>query len=407
MISAADDFALKATFNDEVSAFGKAVMNLRDLPGQPENPIYRAGKETYRGFAGFILPFIKIADRLMVRGFEYTPIGAVKSAAARVGKNPNYVEAADLAARSSIGTVFMAYAASLAMEGRLTAAAPTDEAEKAAFYGAGKQAWSVRTDDGLWIPYGGLQPVGTPFAFAASAWKGWYEHMEDPTPEAVGFAAAEVGKYVTDQSYMDAMGKLLDAITGDSNRAFTDLAVNTTWGFAPYSGLTRSIAKGIDPRVIDAERVADRLWQNVPGVSLGMDARLTPWGEEVVPVGGRLRAGLAPGSILLPSKEKSNPLDQELDRLGMPLGYVGKTLSDKLGKGKSRGSWKLTPDEWYYYQQTAGRTSRKLLERLYSKPGYGAWDIERQREETEKAIGAAREYARIQTVRRHRGLGHV
>lgn len=410
MIEAADSFALKATFNDEASALGKAIMNLRDLPGlaEPKSTVGKLGVETYRGIAGFVLPFIKIADRLMVRGFEYTPIGTLKSVGAR--QAGNFVESADLAARSAIGSVVMAYAASLAMEGRLTAAAPSDEAEKAAFFGAGKQAWSVRTDDGLWIPYGGLQPVGTPFAMAASFWKGWTENEESPSDERLAWGAQQVGQYVTDQSYMDGLSKLIEAISGgkgQAGRAGADMLTNTAWGFAPYSGLTRSIAKGVDPRVIDAERIADRLWQNVPGVSLGMDARLTPWGEEVVPVGGRLRAGLAPGSILLPSKEKPNPIDQELDRLGMPLGYVGKTLSDKLGKGKSRGRWKLTPDEWYYYQQTAGRTSRKLLERLYSKPGYGAWDIERQREETEKAIGAAREYARIQTVRRHRGLGHV
>lgn len=410
MIDAADDFALKATFNDEASAFGKAIMNLRDLPGlaEPESAIGRAGVETYRGIAGFVLPFIKIADRLMVRGFEYTPVGTIKSIGAR--QAGNFVESADLAARSAFGSVVMAYAASLAMEGRLTAAAPADEAEKAAFFGSGKQAWSVRTDDGLWIPYGGLQPVGTPFALAASFWKGWTENGEQPTDERIAWGVQQVGQYVTDQSYMDGLSKLIEAISGgkgQAGRAGADMITNTAWGFTPYSGLTRSIAKGVDPRVIDAEHVADRLWQNVPGVSLGMDARLTPWGEEVIPVGGRLRSGLAPGSILLPSKEKPSPLDQELDRLGMPLGYVGKTLSDRLGRGKSRGSWKLTPDEWYYYQQTAGRTTRKLLERLYSKEGYPIWDIERQREETEKAIGAAREYARIQTVRRHRGLGHV
>lgn len=408
MIDAADNFALKATFNDEVSAFGKSIMNLRDLPGvaEPKSAIGKAGLETYRGLAGFVLPFIKIADRLMVRGFEYSPIGTLRSVAAR--QTGNFVESADLAARSAIGSVVMAYAASLAMEGRLTAGAPTDEAEKAAFFGAGKQAWSVRTDDGIWIPYGGLQPVGTPFALTASFWKGWTENGESPTDERIAWGAQQVGAYVTDQSYMDGLSKLIEAISGgkgQAGRAGADLISNTAWGFAPYSGLTRSVAKGIDPRVIDADRIADRLWQNVPGISLGMDARLTPWGEEVVPVGGRLRSGLAPGSILLPSREKSNPLDKELDRLGMPLGYVGKTLSDKLGKGKSRGRWTLTPDEYHYYQQTAGRTTRKLLERLYAKEGYPSWDIERQREETEAAIGKAREYARIQMVRRHRGLG--
>lgn len=407
MIEAADSFALKATFNDPASAIGKQIMGLRDLPGvSSANPGVQLGIEGYRAGMGFILPFVKIADRLMVRGFEYTPLGAVSAIGAR--KAGNFASAADLAARSAIGSTILAYAASLAMEGRLTAGAPTDEAEKAAFYGANKQPWSVRTDDGVWIPFAGLQPVGTAFALAAAAWKGWQEHGDAPTIEQLGHAAGQVGAYVTDQSYMDGLAKFMDAISGserERGRAFSDLATNTAWGFSPFSGLTRSVARAVDPRVIDAESIADRLKQNVPGVSLGMDARLTPWGEDVVPTGGRLRPILPPGSILLPSKEEPNPLDQELERLGLPLGYVGKTIADRFGTGRSRGDWKLDQKEWYLYQQTAGRATKLMLERLYAKPGYPEWDVEVQRERTQQAIEAARKYARIIMVRYHRGQG--
>lgn len=405
MIDAADAFALKATFNDDASAIGKAVMGLRDLPGASStNPGLQAGLDTYRAGMGFILPFVKIADRLMVRGFEYTPLGIPMAVGAR--RAGNFAEAADLAARSSIGSVVLAYAASLAMEGRLTAGAPTDEGEKAAFYGAQKQPWSVRTDDGVWIPYGGLQPIGTPFAIAAAAWKGWKESDEAPDIEKLGHAAQQIGVYVTDQSYMEGLSKFMDAIGGtdaQSGRAFSDLATNTTWGFVPYSGMTRSIARGIDPRVIDAETIEQRLKQNVPGASLSMDARLTPWGEDVVPVGGRLRSVLAPGSILLPSQEKSNPLDQELERLGTPIGYVGKSIADKLPEGKSLGTWKLNQHEWNMYQRVAGRTTKMILEMRFSDPAYQNWDIESQRDEVGKLIEAARKYARIQMVRHRRG----
>jgi hypothetical protein len=405
---AADAFALKATFNDEASAFGKGIINLRDLPNHsyPDNPALQRTLEAYRAASGFILPFVKIADRLMVRGFEYSPLGAVPAVGAR--RAGNYAQSADLAARASIGSVALAYAASLAMEGRLTAGAPADEAERAAFYAAGKQPWSARTDDGVWIPYGGLQPIGTPFALAAAAWKGWAEHGEAPDVEKLGHAAAEVGVHVTDQSYMEGLSKFMDAVGGseaERGRAFSDLATNTAWGFAPYAGLTRSVTRAIDPRVIAAESIGQRLQQNVPMASLGMEAKLTPWGEDVVPSGGRLRAVLAPGSILLPSQERQSPLDQELERLGTPLGYVGKTIADRFGDGRSRGTWKLDQGEWHLYQQTAGRTTKLMLERLYAKPGYVEWDIEHQREETEKVIEAARKYARIVMVRYHRGQG--
>lgn len=405
MMAAADAFALKATFNDEASAVGKGIINLRDLPNAayPNNPGLQKALESYRLASGFILPFVKIADRLMVRGFEYTPLGAIPAIGAR--RAGSHAAAADYAARAAIGSSILAYAGSLAMEGRLTAGAPTDEGEKAAYFGANKQAWSARTDDGVWIPYGNLQPIGTAFALAAAAWKGWSEHGEAPNVEKLGHAAAQIGVYVTDQSYLDALSKFMDAIGGseaDRGRAFSDLATNTAWGFHPYSGLTRSIARGIDPRVIDAKTIADKLKQNVPGVSLGMDARLTPWGEDVVPAGGRLRSVLAPGSILLPSQEHLNPLDQELERLGTPLGYVGKTIADRFGDGPSRGSWKLAPHEWYLYQQLAGRASKQVLTQLQAQEGYAERDADMQRDQTQKAIEMARKYARIMMVRYHR-----
>lgn len=108
---------------------------------------------------------------------------------------------------------------------------------------------------------------------------------------------------------------------------------------------------------------------------------------------------------MLPSREQKNPLDEELSRLGMPLGYVGKTIADRFGEGKSRGQWQLNQKEWYLYQQTAGRATKMMLERLFAKPGYAEWDIEVQRDRTQQAIEAARKYSRILMVRYHRGMG--
>lgn len=514
MISAANNFALKATFNDETSAVGKAISNLRDIPNASSgNPALQTGIEAYRTGMGFMLPFIHIADRLMVRGLEYSPLSAVTAIGAR--RAGNYAEAADLAARASIGSLVMAYAASLAMEGRITGAAPSDEGERAAFYGANKQPWSVRTEGGVWVPYGQLQPVGTPFALAAAAYKGWSEHGEAPDTEKLGHAAAQIGSYVSDQSYLSSLGKLMDVISGsetDAGRAFADVAANTVWGFMPYSGLTRSVAKGIDPRVIDAKTIGERLEQNMPVASLGMNAKLDPWGEEVVPTGGRLRTILASGTVMLTSREKSRypvskvyrhdaatvtgrgnvetdyntplqpeeqaayaawkaryapndygmdydypgafkagvapdpvnghwpdtfkkpnhptfseesiyaqdapglaghwegdqfvpppelGLDEELARLGMPLGYVGRTISSK----RDGGMIKLTPDEHYIYQQAAGRASKLILQNLFTKEGWADLDIEAQRDEVTKAIGQARRFARFVVLRYHRKEG--
>lgn len=404
ILQAADKFARKATFTDETSALGTAVVGLRDLPGVTSpNPVINAGLETYRATMGFMLPFVHIADRLMARGLEYTPLSALESAGER--KIGNFAESANLAAKASIGSLVMAYAASLAMEGRITAGAPSGEAERAAFYGANKQPWSIRTDGGAWIPYGHMQPIAMPFALVASMHKGWTENQDAPAMEKLGNAAAQIGGHITDQSYLQSLHKMTDVISGseqNAGKAFSDIAASTAFGFVPYSGLVRTVSKSVDPRVIDAKTISEKMQQNIPVASLGINGKLDPWGEEVIPTGGRLRTVLASGTAMLPSQEHRNPLDDELERIGMPLGYVGKTISSK----KDGGTIKLNQDEQYMYQQTAGRASKLALQNLFAKEGYPELDVEAQREAATSAIGQARKFARILTIRYHRGLGY-
>lgn len=404
IVAAASKFGAKTTFTDETSALGKAVIGLRDLPkATSDNPVIRGGLEAYRAGMGFMMPFVHIADRLLVRGLEYTPISAAASIGAR--NAGNYAEAANLAAKASIGSATMAYAASLAMQGKLTASAPSNPADRAAFYAEGKQPWSVKVGDS-WVPFGHMQPLAMPFALVAAVHKGWTEDGTAPDMEKLGSAAAQVGAHITDQSYLQSMHKLMDVVSGseqNAGRAFSDIAASTAFGFVPFSGMTRTVARAVDPRMIDAKTVKDKMLQNVPGASLGMVGKLTPWGEEDIPAGGRFRGVLASGTTLLPSQETKDPLNQELGRLGVPLGFVGNTISDKQTQG---GKIRLTPDEHYVYQQSAGRASKLALQSLFATPGYMELDPETQRTAVSKAVGAARKYARMTVLMYHRKQGY-
>lgn len=404
IVAAASKFGARTTFTDETSALGKAVIGLRDLPkATSDNPVIRGGLEAYRAGMGFMMPFVHIADRLLVRGLEYTPISAATSIGAR--NAGNYAEAANLAAKASIGSATMAYAASLATQGKLTASAPSNPADRAAFYAEGKQPWSVKVGDS-WVPFGHMQPLAMPFALVAAVHKGWTEDGTAPDMEKLGSAAAQVGAHITDQSYLQSMHKLMDVVSGseqNAGRAFSDIAASTAFGFVPFSGMTRTVARAVDPRMIDAKTVKDKMLQNVPGASLGMVGKLTPWGEEDIPAGGRFRGVLASGTTLLPSQETKDPLDTELGRLGVPLGFVGNTISDKQTQG---GKTRLTPDEHYVYQQSAGRASKLALQSLFATPGYMELDPETQRTAVSKAVGAARKYARMTVLMYHRKQGY-
>lgn len=378
MIAAADRFALKATFNDDVSNIGKAWMALRDeLPG---------GK--------FLSPFVKIADRLMARGFEFTFAGFAKAAQA------SGADVSDLTARAGIGSAVMLYGATLAADGRLTASAPADPAERDAFYRAGKKPWAVKIGD-AWVPFGQMQPIATPLALVAAAHQGWAENGEAPPEDKLAAAAAEIGKYVTDQSYMDSLAKAFDALAGGQGaaRAASDLTTQTAAGFMPMSGLTRTIAQGVDPRILDTRTIPEKLQANAPGWSRELAAKIDVWGEDVVPTAGRLRGVMAAGTPLDTSRERQNPLDVELARLGVPLGFVDGRMHDPA-TGKSE---KLSPADHREYQRIAGRKTKEMLTNLFADPGYQEADAEAQRTVVERMVGVARQYARMTMLAKKHG----
>lgn len=373
MLVNADQFALKATFNDEASNIGKAWMKLRDqIPG-----------------GTFLSPFVKIADRQMARGMEYTPYGFYKAARAEKGS----AAVSDLSARAAIGSAFMLGAATLAMDDRITAGMPADPAERDAFYRSGKKPWAIKVADGTWVPYAQMQPLATPLALIASMHQAWKEGGEEPDVDKLGAVASSIGQYVTDQSYLSSISKFMEAVSGGSGatKAATDLATNTVGGFVPLAGLTRSVAQAVDPRVLDARTMGDRLKAQIPVASLSVPSKVDVWGEDAVPASGRLRGVVATGTPLDFSTESDNPLDKELSRLGMPLGFVGKTVSNPVTGTRET----LSQSDWTSLQRDAGKQTKQLLTELFASPEYQQADAESQRTMVENMTGAARQVARM------------
>lgn len=388
----ADQFGLKATFNDQTSEITRHLMAVRDrVPG---------------GF--FIAPFMRIADRMFVRGAEWTPgLGTVKAIkAARAGWGE---ESADLIGRQAVGAGLLAGAATLALDGRLSASAPDDPAEKAAKYATGWKPWAVRMPlpdaDGAmhetWVPINQLGPLAWPIELVAAAHEGWTKDGKAPDVDKLGQAAAEIASFVSDQSYMDAWSKFFEGVSGGQGaaKALSGFARQTATGAIPLSGLQRTIAQAIDPRLVDIRSVGDAMKSVVPGVSLGMQARLDPWGEEIVPSGGRARSVMATGTPLDAARERHNPLDDELTRLGRPLGYVESWVTDPMrGSGGHGERVSLTQPDQYFYQQTAGRKTKELLSELLADPNYAALDDGAKGDLVDHTVGVARQWARMELL---------
>ena len=138
MVDKAVDFSRYATFNSKPGPFTQKVIGLREatILGNKFKPLR------------FVIPFINTPANIAKIGFEYSPAGFAKLAKSGL-RTP---EASEVIAKATIGTLAMAGFASLAANGKLTGAAPTDPAKRDAYYRGGKQPFSVKIGD-RWVQY--------------------------------------------------------------------------------------------------------------------------------------------------------------------------------------------------------------------------------------------------------------
>lgn len=134
--------AAEATYRDN-SAAAKLVMKLKI-----KNPTTNLEKATNLLVEG-VLPFKKTPANIMMRGFEYSPLGLIKSGidAAQKAKGTKDITGNDIInelAKSITGTGLLVVGFALAKWGNLTGAGPDDEKERELWELQGNQAYSLR-----------------------------------------------------------------------------------------------------------------------------------------------------------------------------------------------------------------------------------------------------------------------
>lgn len=378
ILEAAGKYAASVTLTDAPSKITQKFLGWRDaVPG-----------------GRFIAPFVKIADRLLVKGFEYTPVGAVRGMRQMAAGATQ--EGADLLARSAIGSTVMLGVAGMASEGNLTAWAPKDGTERERFYAAQKQPWSMKIGN-RWVPYGQLEPFATPIAMVAAARQAYEESGELPPADVALHVSQALAQRTLDASYMDSIQSLFEAMSSDERAVdkLAKVAAGVATGVAvPYSGAVRGAAVTQDPRYVKPEGFWENVAAGIPWLREKLPSQIDRWGEEQQMVGGSARGYLATGTPLLSTEEKTDPVDEELARLGIDVGHVGRSVE----------GFRLGDDDYRKLQTEAGRAQREAAERVMALDGYDDRPPEAQRKLLERAIESSRDRARAQFRRENRDL---
>lgn len=375
MMEQAKAFAKYQTFMEEPGKVGQAIMALRDaIPG-----------------GRIVVPFVRTVGNLLKRGAEFTPgVGA----ALMRGK-----PAAEIIAKQIEGSAMTLWMMDQCAKGNVTGPAPSNKAEREAFYRQGKIPWALKVGD-KWYSYRRIEPFGVPMGMVAIG----YDKIIHAKDDAIaGDIFSDVAKglysYVLDSSYVSGLTQLTDKYGGQKNMLY-----RTATSFVPYSSFWRSVNRAYEVVTQGSTKVRDTdSWlgaaaQVIPGLSSKVPARLNVWGDEIELEGGVFRQWL-PYKM---SEETNDSVETELAALEI----YPKLPEPKLRVNKNDKGLTDLPDDFYReYCIHFGHKLRTRMEQTISSDGYKAIstqerkakrleDVYRRVQREERDI-AARSYRRF------------
>lgn len=184
-------------------------------------------------------------------------------------------------AKMMTGGMILAAAGAYAYNNRVSYTAPTSQKGKQMFYGAGLKPYSIITPDGHSVSMQRLGPVAYPFVLA-SATKWYFDKNPKAATESNLEKTSQVltayAKFLTDQSYMQGIGSVLDALEGEGK--LVRAATGPARQFIPLSSLQSWVNDYfLDPvyrkpsNNFDAEGIAENMYRSM----IGMSKKLEPY----------------------------------------------------------------------------------------------------------------------------------
>lgn len=308
----AADAALYQTFTNEVGAFGRAMMNLRNFGNSEAHPLGSMAMT-------LILPFVRTPVNIARYAFERSPfaplVGQWRADIAAGGAR------ADLAlARMSTGTAIMMWALDKADKGLISGDGPRGEDKeiREAMMRQGWQPFSWKVGD-RWYSYNRTDPFGMTMGLAASiaeaVKKGEIDEEDvDEWWEVTAMAVAAVAQVTVSKTYLEGLSKFVEMVS-DPKRYTRDYVMQTLASFTPAAALNASVKNIVDPVQREANTPAEQAMARIAGLSDKLPPRRTLWGEPI-----RADSGLGDVyDFFTPVQSKQqieSPVDKEIVRLG-------------------------------------------------------------------------------------------
>lgn len=364
--------ALKATYNDR-NKFSDAVVKASKSLGT---------------FGEAVLPFKRTPANILVRGFEYSPLGLTKGLTYDLVqvKNGNMTgaEAIDNIAAGLTGSVLMALGGLLAAAGIVTGGEGDDDKQAALNDLTGGQTYALNLPGGGSVTLDWLAPEALPFFMGVQAMESFGE--QGLTGDTITGAFASISEPMLEMSMLQSLNDLIDNVSyAASNEKITGLV-----GSALISYLTQAIPTiggqiertSEDKRYstytnkdsalpTDVQYALGKASARIPGLDFQQIPYIDAWGREEE-TGTLLARAL--NNFLNPAYTSSinvTAVDEEIQRLYSQLGD-GSVVPSRADKSftVNKETVYLSGDQYVEYATKKGQTAYDLLDEFIRSSSY-------------------------------------
>lgn len=318
-----------------------------------------------------VVPFTQIPAALATKIIDYSPVGPFKEAIAQATQLHGFDQRAfsQAVGRGIVGTGVMAVGFSLAKEGLMSGAYPTDKKTQALWQATGKIPDAVLGTDGKWHQLAALGSAGNALAVGAATYDGLQGTAKKPGDlinAGIGGAAAGAAQ-IANSPYLQSINNITSALKTPGT-----YGLKTAEGFAGSlipTGVA-NIATALDPQARQTNGIADAFTNKIPRLRNQNLPQVDTFGQAVPRPSGFLDTLINP---TYPSTDRSNAFTNNLAALASTGNDATPT---KTGKSISVGgaSYALNPAQQTALQTTSGQAIQQGMQQLMNTPQYQQLD---------------------------------
>ena len=222
----------------------------------------------------WLIPFLQTPTNILKQGVEYSPLGFTTMIGAK--------NATEQMSKALIGTAVFTGLYNLADSGQMTWSAPGNKKDKELFYSAGMQPYSIKIGD-KWVSYSKLGPLAYPMAMAGALKWAEKNNPDQNVIQDIGKAIPQMMIFFGDQSYVQELGNILDALRSGEGAMFSNALTseisNLGGQLVPLRSFMGWLTRAIDPTYRKAGTFKEKIFAQIPGASESVPTYTDMYGQ--------------------------------------------------------------------------------------------------------------------------------